>query len=164
MEHPESAEGAGADDGKSPNSNRRIEWDRRATPTHVWDSFRRGWKRRADARRVSELEGSYVDVYQPKDLGLLLCILLLNVMDAFFTLGWLQMGGREANAFMEWVLGFGNWVFLVQKCLVVGVWLIVLTVHKNFRVARIGLWSLFSLYSLVILYHFALRSAAATSG
>ena len=68
------------------------------------------------------------------------------------------MGGREANPLMNWLLSFGDSAFLVQKCVVVGIWLIILTVHKNFRIARIGLWSLFALYTGVLIYHFVLQS------
>jgi len=50
----------------------------------------------------------------------------------------------------------GEEVFLVQKCIVVGIWLIVLLVHKNFRLARIGLYSLAGVYTLLVIGHFAL--------
>jgi D-alanyl-lipoteichoic acid acyltransferase DltB (MBOAT superfamily) len=57
---------------------------------------------------------------------------------------------------MAFLLEIGEGAFLLQKCIVVGVWLIVLVIHKNFRLARIGLYSLAGVYSLLILGHFAL--------
>lgn len=140
------------------DENRREDWDRRTRPTGAWDSIRRGWARRGLARRGGETEDTYVDRYELKDVVLLVSVLILNVTDAYFTLRWLQLGGREANPLMNWLLGLGDWAFLVQKCIVVGIWLIILTVHKNFRIARFGLWSLLALYTGVLLYHFVLHS------
>ena len=39
---------------------------------------------------------------------------------------------------MDFFLDIGPGAFLVQKCFVVGAWLLLLLVHKNFRFARIG--------------------------
>lgn len=148
-----------ASPGEAPESatGREGDLDRRAQPTRAWDSFR-GWRGRQFARRSGEHENTYVDVYQPRDVVLLLSILMLNVLDAYFTLRWLQIGGREANPVMHWLLEHGDYPFLIQKCVVVGIWLIVLTVHKNFRVARLGLWSLLLLYTVLLVYHFFLQA------
>ena len=54
---------------------------------------------------------------------------------------------------MAWLLGHGHSVFVFFKCLVVGVWLLILTVHKNFKLARWGLWALLAFYSLLLCYH-----------
>jgi hypothetical protein len=137
--------------------SRRHEPDRRDQPTGPLDSLR-GWRGRQFARRAGEGDKTYVDRYDASDLAMLVSILVLNVLDAFFTLRWLQIGGREANPLMNWLLEFGDLAFLVQKCLVVGLWLIVLTVHKNFRIAQIGLWSLLVLYTAILLYHLFLQA------
>ena len=57
---------------------------------------------------------------------------------------------------MAWILELGSSAFLIQKTFVVGLWLLLLVVHKNFRLARLGLWALAGIYSLLILYHLAL--------
>jgi hypothetical protein len=58
---------------------------------------------------------------------------------------------------MRWLLELGDGhVFLLQKCFVVGMWLIILLMHKNFRIARVGMWSMLVLYSLVIAFHLAI--------
>ena len=81
-------------------------------------------------------------------------ILTLNIADAFFTLQWVGRGGSEGNPLMEWVLeNGGTGAFVIQKCLLVGFWLLLLVVHKNFKIARIGLWTLLALYSTLLLYH-----------
>ncbi|MBJ18599.1 MAG: hypothetical protein GY910_18255 [bacterium] len=131
--------------------NRRAE-DRRSAPTRPWSSWLTPL-RRERGRRVSDLLG-YVDRYTRQDAVLLLSIFLLNVGDAFFTLLWLERGGREANPMMDFFLDIGPGAFLAQKCLVVGFWLLILLVHKNFRFARIGLYASLCIYAVLMLIHF----------
>lgn len=128
--------------------------DRRARPTRPWlDLF--SPLRRARGRRASDLAG-YVDRYTKQDVALLLAIFLLNVADAFMTMLWLHRGGREANPVMDFLLDVGPAAFLVQKCLVVGFWLILLLVHKNFRFAKIGLHASLAVYSVLLIFHFGI--------
>lgn len=100
-----------------------------------------------------------MDRFSWRDVLLVLAILVLNVFDAFFTLIWLHRGGAEGNPVMAWLIELGIGPFLVQKCFIVGGSLLTLVVHKNFRFARIGLRSLATVYSLLILYHFALLAS-----
>jgi len=136
---------------------RRGDKDRRLTSTRFWDSLR-GYRRRYDGRRAEDLERLYVDAYRRSDLLLIGSVFVLNILDAFFTLRWLEMGGREGNPLMARLLEAGNLPFLVQKCFVVGIWLVILVVHKNFRIARVAMWSLLGVYGLLLLYHFALQT------
>jgi hypothetical protein len=46
----------------------------------------------------------------------------------------------------------------VEKCLVVGLWLVVLVIHRNFRIARYGLWLALVVYAGILVYHFILQS------
>jgi hypothetical protein len=138
-----------------PEADRRVLPDRRLAPTPFWSAFL-GLRRRRHGRRAGERDGIYVDRFARRDVALVVAILVLNIFDAFFTLIWLQRGGAEGNPVMAWVLEQGDGLFLVQKCFVVSIWLLLLVVHKNFRAARLGLWSLAAIYSLLILYHFAL--------
>jgi hypothetical protein len=141
-----------------PQVERRRQPDRRLAPTPFWSAFV-GRRRRRHGRRAGERDDIYVDRFTRRDVVLVVAILLLNIFDAFFTLIWLQRGGAEGNPLMAWLLEHGNGPFLVQKCIVVGLWLLLLVVHKNFRVARLGLYSLAAIYSLLILYHFALMAS-----
>jgi hypothetical protein len=59
---------------------------------------------------------------------------------------------------MQALLDSSDLLFLLQKCLVVGLWLVILVIHKNFSIARIGLWGAFILYAGILLYHFFLQS------
>ena len=128
--------------------------DRRDAPTRPWTSFFTP-KRRATGRR-DEDHSSYVDRYTRRDVALLMSIFLLNVGDAFFTMRWLDRGGREANPFMDFFLDIGPGAFLAQKCLVVGFWLLILLVHKNFRFARVGLYASLVVYAALMVLHFTI--------
>ena len=97
-----------------------------------------------------------MDRYTKRDVALLLTVFLLNVGDAFFTMSWLSRGGKEANPVMDFFLDIGPGAFLAQKCLVVGIWLLVLVVHKNFRFARTGLYATLLVYAALMLVHFSI--------
>ena len=138
--------------------DRRTTSDRRDGPTRGWDSLL-GFYRRRKGRRSGESENIYVDSYTRQDVALTVGVLVLNILDAFFTLRWLEMGGGEGNPLMEMLIRANDMLFLLQKCLVVGLWLVVLVIHKNFRIARIGLWGAFILYTGILLYHFVLQTS-----
>lgn len=134
--------------------NERRNPDRRNRPTTPWkDLF--SPLRRARGRRAGDRKG-YVDRYSRQDVALLLAIFLLNVADAFLTMLWLHRGGREANPVMDYFLDIGPAAFLAQKILVVGFWLILLLVHKNFRFAKIGLYASLAVYSMLLIVHFGI--------
>ena len=84
---------------------------------------------------------------------------MMNVGDAFFTMLWLDRGGLEANPAMDYLLDISPLAFLLQKCAVVGIWLIVLLVHKNFRFARIGLYLSLSAYVVLMVVHFGILAS-----
>jgi hypothetical protein len=128
--------------------------DRRNRPTNPI----RSWftpLRRAFGRRESDQAG-YVDRYSKRDVWLVMSVFLLNVGDAFFTMRWLSRGGREANPVMDFFLDIGPSAFLAQKCLVVGFWLLLLLVHKNFRFARVGLYMSLAVYAVLMIIHFGI--------
>ena len=142
-----------------PEVDRRSGDDRRAKPTRGWDALL-GHRRRHRGRREGESENAYVDRYTRQDVALVLGVFLLNILDAFFTLRWLEMGGGEGNPIMEALIKSSDLMFLFQKCVVVGLWLLILVIHKNFRIARTGLWGAFILYACILVYHFFLQSVA----
>jgi hypothetical protein len=135
--------------------DRRKQDDRRARPTSMRSTLL-GLSRRRAGRRAGERDGIYVDRFHRSDVLLVLAVFTLNIMDAGFTMAWLQRGGSEGNPLMARLLDLGHTAFLIEKCFVVGVWLLVLLVHKNFRVARIGLRALLVIYGLLFAYHVAL--------
>lgn len=136
----------------SPENRRQ--GDRREKPTRPWSSFVTP-HRRAAGRRAED-RSEYVDRYTLQDVWLLLSIFLLNVGDAYFTMLWLSRGGKEANPAMNFLLEIGPGAFLVQKCLLVGFWLVILTMHKNFRFAKMGLYASLAVYALLMALHFSI--------
>ena len=71
---------------------------------------------------------------------LLVWVALMNVGDSFFTLLHLQDGGIELNPVAEMLLQTGRTGFVALKSFLITVPLVVLCLHKNFSLARIGLW------------------------
>lgn len=48
---------------------------------------------------------------------------------------------------------------LLQKCVVIGAWLVILLVHKNFRFARIGLYASRAACAVLMLLHFGILAS-----
>ena len=151
---PDPSRKSDAEEFASWNGSDRRAGDRRDVPTRPWTSFFTP-KRRATGRR-DEDHSSYVDRYTRRDVALLISIFLLNVGDALFTMRWLDRGGLEANPVMDFFLDIGPGAFLAQKCLVVGFWLLILLVHKNFRFARAGLYASLAVYAVLMAVHLAI--------
>ena len=145
------------EDVRVEREDRRTSSDRREVPTRGWDSLL-GFARRKKGRRTGESHNIYVDSYTRQDVLLTVGVLVLNILDAFFTLRWLGMGGSEGNPLMDMLIRANDMLFLFQKCIVVGVWLVILVVHKNFRIARYGLWGAFIVYAGILFYHFVLQT------
>ena len=112
--------------------------------------------RRRVPRRDFEREGAFVDVYGPAVFLVLLGILGLNLIDAFYTLVYLQRGGLEANPVVQLLLDLGMTPFVAVKAMVIGVATVLLCMCKNFRYARLGLRLSVGVYTLLALYHMIL--------
>ncbi len=140
-----------------PWVDRRSGGDRRLRPTRWFDSIL-GHRRRTRGRRKGESRNIYVDLYHASDLILLGFVFLLNLVDTVLTLRHLANGGVELNPIMAWLLSQGPWLFVLQKCVVVGACLTLIVVHKTFPLARKGAWLLLGAYSLLAAWHLALLS------
>ena len=130
--------------------------DRRLAPTPRLSNFSLQGGRRRAVRRGEEVEGSFLDLYGTRLLMILMWIALLNVADTFFTLVHLQGGGRELNPVADLLLGTGRMGFVLWKSLLISSALVVLCVHKNFLLSRIGLWAAAISYTTLIAYHISL--------
>jgi hypothetical protein len=127
---------------------------KRATPRLSRYSFGEG--RRKRARRAHEHEGSFVDVYRPRMLVALLWIALMNTADSFFTIVHLQHGGQEVNPIAGALLVMGRAEFVLVKSAVISLALLVLCLHKNFHLARLGMWLAAVAYTALLAYHLVL--------
>ena len=114
--------------------------------------------RRRQVRRDRERDGSFVDVHGPGVLLVVLVIVALNLLDAFFTLLFLSHGGTELNPAIQWVLDstWHPWPFLLLKTLGVGVAGAFLVMAKHFRSARIGMGFVIAGYTILLGWHLVL--------
>lgn len=139
-----------------PEVDRRKTTDRRGKPTGFWQSIISKGSR-ARGRRKGENQNIYVDVFKRRDLILVLVILVLNILDAWFTLDYLQKGGTEANPVANRLLEAGDGWFVAAKCLMVALCLVFLVLHKTFRHVRTALLFLLSFYGVLLVYHIYLQ-------
>jgi hypothetical protein len=127
--------------------------DRRRAPTPRVSKYSLWGGRRRRPRRGHEREGSFVDRYGSRVVCLVLWIALMNVGDSFFTLVHLQAGGVELNPVAKLLLSTGRWNFVFVKSILIALALVVLAVHKNFHLARLGLWTAAGTYTCLVAYH-----------
>jgi hypothetical protein len=148
------AENTNAGDSRHPGS------DRRARPTPMLSRHAFFGGRRRAMRRADERDGAFVDVHGARLFVLIMAIVALNLLDAWFTLLFLAHGGRELNPLVQGVLDLAShpWPFLLFKTLGIGLACCFLTLTKNFRSARLGLWIVFAGYSVLLGWHFYLLS------
>lgn len=139
---------AGADVPRGP--------DRRRQPTPRFSRYTFQGGRRKSVRRPAEREGSYVDRYRSFVVMAVAWVALMNIGDSFFTLWHLQSGGLELNPVAGVLLKTGRFGFVFWKSMMIAAALIVLVVHKNFWMARLGLWVSAVGYTLLNLYHLSL--------
>lgn len=109
--------------------------------------------RRAHARRTGDSREAFVDRHGVGLLAVTLTIILLNVLDAHFTLLFLAHGGQELNPVVQLLLDWSIPAFLLLKSLGIGVCVGFLVITKNFRAARIGLTAVLTGYTLLLGWH-----------
>ncbi|MHC4078975.1 MAG: DUF5658 family protein [Planctomycetota bacterium] len=133
--------------------DRRDSGDRRARPTPMfsWHALLGG--RRQASRREEERWGGFVDSHGYMLFLVVSLVLVMNVLDALFTVLFLSCGAEELNPLVAASLESGLWTFLTMKSVVIGVCVAFLTVTKNFRVSRAGLAVVFTGYSMLLGWH-----------
>lgn len=130
--------------------------DRRRAPTQRFSRYTLCGGRRQGPRRGEESAGSFVDLYGHRLFLLVFWVALMNIGDSFFTLVHLQAGGVELNPVAKLMLTTGRWNFVFVKSILIALALIVLAVHKNFALARVGLWTAAGTYTCLVVYHLLL--------
>lgn len=86
---------------------------------------------RVGERRLNSKRWDYVDYYPNHLLFCIIAILMLSVLDAYFTLNILARGGEELNWFMLVVIEESVEKFISVKLALTGLALIFLTIHHN---------------------------------
>jgi len=134
--------------------DRRIVPDRRKQPTpfisrHTYMSGRRRTLRREEDKK----KYSFVDWYSPRLLITLLFLLILSMLDAYFTLTLIREHGiAEANPIMAFYLEGGNISFIIEKLLFTKVSIFIFCLYNNFTITKFSLASSIIIYSAVVLY------------
>ena len=134
--------------------------DRRHRSTPMFSRYTLfGGRRQGDRRGTGDSE-QYVDRYPIGIASALVVIGALCALDAVFTLLHLQRGGGEANPIMDVLIReAGARPFIVLKCVVTNVGLVVLCLHKNFRYVKPVIASLLAIYAGLFVYHLYLANA-----
>lgn len=143
-----------------PVSYRDRSFDRRAEPTPRFSRFALTGGRRRGPRRQAEQEGSFVDLYSKRLWLLILWVALMNLADSYFTLVHLQAGGVEINPVADALLQTGRLGFVLSKSLLIGAALLVLCLHKNYPLAKLGLFASAGIYTALVGYHLSLFQVA----
>lgn len=152
----ERIEAGGEQELDRPRDHARRVPDRRAHPTPRFSRYTLFGGRRRGARREGEERGAFVDLYEPRLFALVAWVALMNVLDSFFTLYHLQAGGTEVNPIADALLRSGRTSFVVGKSILISLALLVLCLHKNFRLARLGLFLATAVYTALVGYHLLL--------
>lgn len=128
--------------------------DRRQRPTPALSRYTFfGGRRRSGGRRAMENDGAFVDVHGAGLFLVVLAVIALNFLDAWFTMFFLSLGGEELNPVMDAVIREGTLPFVLAKSVGIGICVAVLTIAKNFRFARIGLAVVLVGYALLFGWH-----------
>jgi len=86
--------------------------------------------------------------------GIVKCLLILNLLDALFTLLWVRAGlAREANALLDDLVNENALLFVATKISLVSLGSLLLWRSRQRPVATIGLFVAFMVYYWILLYH-----------
>jgi hypothetical protein len=142
---------------ESTFDGRRSGEDRRKRATSPFSRYALIGRRTA-ARRGGEGVNSYVDRYSGKVMGVLVFIAGLCVLDALFTLLYLQRGGAEMNPLMDAAIRAGVIPFILIKCGLTFAGITFLCLHQNFRFVRLLMLTVLTLYVALMGYHYYVAS------
>ena len=88
--------------------------------------------RRKLHRRADESPDAQRDWYHPRLFVLVVGIMLMSILDAFFTLKLLSGGAIEANPVMAYFLGLGVPAFIMSKMIMTGTCIVFLTALSSY--------------------------------
>ncbi len=132
--------------------NRREGADRRRRATPMVSRFLLLGKRKG-GRRAEESLYTYVDRPGGWILAGFFALVLLSLLDGWFTLDLLKRGATEANPVMAYALTLGDRAFLLIKMVVTVLGAGFLCLHKNWPLGRMCLGIALFGYSILLGYH-----------
>jgi hypothetical protein len=123
--------------------------------------------RRRDNRRTEDDQVYIVDLHDKRLVFLGLTIVLMSVMDAFFTLNILALGGEELNLLMKALLDTDTYSFLLVKYWMTAIGVVILIAMARMRFAglvsvRRILQSICAMYACLMIYEVYLLVARVT--
>ena len=130
---------------------RKIE-DRRKQPTPFWSFYTFLGRRRRRRRKSDQEKGGYLDRYSPILFLLIVLILTLNILDSLFTMIILDLGGREFNPILQSIIALHGDKFWIWKFLMVSGSLVLLCLHRGFKLFRETIIVISSIYLIIVLY------------
>lgn len=135
-------------------SDKRIVPDRRKHPTCFVSRYTFiGGRRKIIRRELDRQRYVFVDWYSPQLLITLLCLLILSLLDAYFTLTLIREHGvAEANPIMAFYLECSDISFITGKFLFTAVSIFIFCLYSNFFITKVSLASSLVIYLVVILY------------
>jgi len=138
-----------------PNFERRT--NRRKAAVH---SFYR--RRRAQVRRqTDDVTGQYLDVHESRLGYLALVLMVLSIIDAFFTLLLLENGSQELNPLLDLLLQVDVSLFLGVKFFITAMGIVFFVQHKHHKLFNLVscyqlLTASVAVYTMLIVYEFAM--------
>ncbi len=110
--------------------------DRRKKPTGPLSPYFLHGRRKGNRRATDPQVNYYVDRYGFWAAMAAIGIVVLSVVDSFFTLILIGHGATEINPVMRLALRFGTYPFFFIKYFLTIASVIILLVHKNFRIGK----------------------------
>jgi hypothetical protein len=96
---------------------------------------------------------------------LVFALVILNLLDAVFTLTWVQLGvATEANVLLSHVLDASAVAFMLVKLGLVSLGVELLWRHRRRRLAVVGLVICFVVYNALLLYHLQIAALTVQMG
>ena len=122
-------------------------------PTSPFSRYVLLGRRRSIRRKKDRKTHIYVDLYGHYLLLSLLLIILLSVLDAYFTIVHVEKGAREINPLMDFLMGYGNTYFFIIKYILTALGLILLCMYKSLVLSRTIIICLLFFYLTVFANH-----------
>jgi hypothetical protein len=132
--------------------DRRKLKDRRKKPTPVLSRFTFFGRRQRLRRKSDQERGGYVDRYSTLLFFFMVLILGLNILDSLFTMMILDLGGREFNPFVRFIIELHGEKFWIWRFIIVSVSLILLCLNRRFKLVRWIIIGIGSVYLIIVLY------------
>jgi hypothetical protein len=110
-------------------------------------------RRRYIRRKEDKRNHLYVDRYDHSLLIALLLVVLLSVLDGYFTIFHVDMGAQEINPIMNLLLGYGDRWFFILKYLLTVIGVFIFCIYQNLLVVRAVLAFVLVFYVGVLANH-----------